>query len=664
MRRKISQQFIERFDLPPDVLYVWGRKPSGRSIHRLACRTGQTVVALEDGFLRSLGLGGDDAALSLCIDDLGIYYDSTTASRLERLIQEPISREQAERARELQQSWCRDRLSKYNGALESQAPQGEFVLVVDQTVGDLSIVNGQANRQSFEHMLESALTEWPDHQIVVKIHPDVVHGRKKSHFRRAQLRNPRIQISRDGGHPCALLESCSAVYAVTSQLGFEGLLWGKPVYTFGMPFYAGWGLTHDALVAPARRQSHKPTLEQLVDAALIRYPVYRHPDEPGQASAEEVMAWIAQQRKTMLALPQHLEAFGFTPWKARQLKRFIPRGRGQTLRFRHQHARPRAGTDAAVIWGNRIGRGLEGSSIAKIRVEDGFIRSVGLGANLIPPQSWILDRQGMYYDSSKPNELESYLRTAELTAEERQRAQQIRQKLCRRKVSKYNLSGKEWEPPAACEGRESILVLGQVDDDASIRFGLPPESKVCTNENLLREVRKRWPAAWLVYKPHPDVEAGLRASKLRATNHAQLWDECITNACIHSLFARVNRVCTLTSLGGFEALMHGTAVSVWGLPFYAGWGLTDDVLANHAFIRERRCKQLDLETLIHGALVHYPRYISKRSGLSCSVETVLNEIETITNQPSMPLTLEQQLFRWWGAGISHWRAARANKRHQ
>jgi capsular polysaccharide export protein len=110
--------------------------------------------------------------------------------------------------------------------------------------------------------------------------------------------------------------------------------------------------------------------------------------------------------------------------------------------------------------------------------------------------------------------------------------------------------------------------------------------------------------------------------------------------------------------------MHGLAVSVWGLPFYAGWGLTDDVLANHAFIRERRCKQLDLETLIHGALVHYPRYISRRSGMSCSVETVLNDIETITNQPSMPLTLEQQLFRWWGAGISHWRAGRANKRHQ
>ena len=51
----------------------------------------------------------------------------------------------------------------------------------------------------------------------------------------------------------ALIEAAAALYTVTSQMGFEALLWGRPVRVFGLPFYAGWGLTRDALAAPSRR---------------------------------------------------------------------------------------------------------------------------------------------------------------------------------------------------------------------------------------------------------------------------------------------------------------------------------------------------------------------------------------------------------------------------
>ena len=44
---------------------------------------------MEDGFIRSRGLGSDFVgALSVTLDDLGVYYDATRPSRLEALIEQ------------------------------------------------------------------------------------------------------------------------------------------------------------------------------------------------------------------------------------------------------------------------------------------------------------------------------------------------------------------------------------------------------------------------------------------------------------------------------------------------------------------------------------------------------------------------------------------------
>ncbi|MCK7513771.1 MAG: hypothetical protein MZV70_63670 [Desulfobacterales bacterium] len=129
-----------------------------------------------------------------------------------------------------------------------------YVLVVDQTRGDASIRHGQADEASFARMLEAALAEHPDKQIVLKLHPDVVAGRKRGHF--AALRNKlpaRVTLLAEDAHSPVSSSAAAAVYVVQdSRLGFEALLWGKPVRSFGMPFYAGWGLTADELAAPAR----------------------------------------------------------------------------------------------------------------------------------------------------------------------------------------------------------------------------------------------------------------------------------------------------------------------------------------------------------------------------------------------------------------------------
>lgn len=282
-----------------DAVLAWGRKPSALRAEIWAQRNDRPVLWVEDGFLRSVGLGTDEPPLSIVVDDVGIYYDANMPSRLEKLVQRAHEPAELERAAALIHQWREAQVSKYNHAPESvPSMQRPYVLVVDQTAGDASIVHGQADASSFTQMLEAAIQEYPRLPILLKVHPDVAAGYKRGHFTRLKRRQAaRVTVVTDV-HPCALLENCVAVYTVTSQLGFEALLWNKPVRCFGMPFYAGWGLTLDELPAPERRAAEVPrTLEDLVHAALIEYPRYLDPDTGQRCEVERLVEWLALQRR-------------------------------------------------------------------------------------------------------------------------------------------------------------------------------------------------------------------------------------------------------------------------------------------------------------------------------------------------------------------------------
>jgi len=295
---------------PGAVVLAWGRKRTGLRAEAFAARMGLPVLHLEDGFLRSLGPGANYPTYSVCLDNQGIYYDAGQPSRLESLIPIPLTQAQTTRAQGLLEHWRAERVSKYNHAPEyAGALPAAYVLAVDQTYGDGSIRYGMAGPASFHRMLEAALDEHPDATVLLKVHPEVVSGRKRGHFdfsaasRLSRLmRQGRVQALADPAHPVRLLEHARAVYTVTSQMGFEGLLWGKPVRTFGMPFYAGWGLTGDDQPAPPRRARSKElagqiTLAHLVHAALLEYPRYVDPDTGAPCEAERVIRWMGDQRR-------------------------------------------------------------------------------------------------------------------------------------------------------------------------------------------------------------------------------------------------------------------------------------------------------------------------------------------------------------------------------
>ncbi|WP_160105083.1 capsular polysaccharide biosynthesis protein [Pseudomonas izuensis] len=599
-----------------DEVLAWGRKPSALRAQAVAREAGLPLLTVEDGFLRSVGLGVEDPPLSLIVDPLGIYYDATAPSRLEQLIAEPLTDAQMLRARALQASWCEERVSKYNGArIETCVLPQPCVLVADQTRGDASLQG--ATVADFQRMLEAALARHPQCTVVVKVHPDVVAGRKQGHFDLAALRKqPRVHLISENVHPAELLPAVQAVYVMTSQLGFDALLWGVPVHTFGMPFYAGWGLTTDALPAPARR--HPVSLEQLLHAALVEYPRYVDPETGAPCQPETVLAWLGLQRRMRSRLPKDLRMVGFSKWKQPLVLDFF---NGSSIRFQGRFSRQRAST-AVITWGCQHDTPLTQKAGKHLgRVEDGFLRSVGLGAKKTRPLSWVFDDLGIYYDATRPSRLEHLLQNEPCNPGLLQRAAALREAICAAGVTKYNLPGTSWKRPAGVE--KVILVPGQVESDASIRYGA---YRIRRNLDLLKAVRERHPLAWLLYKPHPEVLAGTRKAGENEERTSDWCNQVVGDVPFHELLSEVDEVHVLTSQSGFEALLRGVPVTTYGQPFYAGWGLTRDQGMSPE-VQARRTRRLSLDELVAATLIRYPTYVSRITRKFTTPERTLVEIQ-------------------------------------
>jgi len=619
----------------PDGVLAWGRKPSARRAEAWAAAQGLPLVRLEDGFLRSVGLGADEPPLSVVVDELGIYYDAGGPSRLERLIAAPLAPAQQARALALAASWRAARVSKYNQAREAPGlvHDGD-VLVVDQTYGDASIAFGAATPASFTRMLEAALDEHPAARIWLKVHPDVLAGRKRGHFPALPAgASTRVTLLASPAHPCGLFERAAVVYTVTSQMGFEALLWGRPVRCFGLPFYAGWGLTQDELPAPDRRG--QASAAALWHAALIDYPRYLDPETRQRCEPERLLDWMSLQRRQRERFPARMVAVGFSRWKKPIARAFFA---GSELRFQSVR-RPVPDGAGLALWGRRPVPDAAGAPACIVRLEDGFLRSVGLGADLVRPLSWVMDGQGMYYDATAPSALEKLLAETAFDAALCARAAALRERILALGLTKYNVGQSRWQRPATL--KPVVLVVGQVEADASIRLGAPG---LHTNMALLKAVRAECPQAYLVYKPHPDVVAQLRAAGRGEVTAASWCDEIVVDAPMDQVLHAVDEVHVLTSLAGFEALLRGKPVVCWGCPFYAGWGLTED--------REpmpRRKRHLSLDALAAGVLLLYPTYVSRDTGHFTTPERALAELQAWRDErPAIgpQVSVGRRAWRW------------------
>ena len=640
-----------------DGLAGWGIK--GVAIKE-ARRRGLPYLALEDGFLSTAGMGGrGDPNLSLSADRLGMHYDASRPSEIEQLIQEgaPLTPEEAEEAGRLIGLMRQANLGKYNAAPDLAADDPllsgpPLVIVVDQISGDKSVAAGGCGPETFAAMLDAAVAENPGAKVIARVHPVEGRGSRRGHLRPlAKARG--IEIFDRNISLMSLARHARRIYVATSLSGLEGLIAGAQVTCFGLPIYAGWGLTDDRQSCP--RRTARPSLEALVAAIYLRYLRYLSPLDDTPCSALDVARLLAAHRRRDAETEGVTHLLGVHRWKDFHVEPFV-KGRRTRLTYTMEPdvalERQHKEGGRIVAWASREPEGFEGRCAAQgaplQRMEDGFIRSVGLGANLAPPSSLVIDQHGIYYDPGRPSDLEHILQTAQFTPAMLAQAAELRALLIRLGLSKYNVGSAEVAELFAGAGdRARVLVPGQVANDASVVRG---GGQIRGNLELLKAAREARPDAFIVYKTHPDVEAGLRPGAIDAEEVRRYADAIAYKASIASLLDRCQEVHTLTSLSGFEALMRGLVVETYGLPFYAGWGLTNDRESC-----ERRRRTLALDELVAGALLLYPRYVHRPSLAPCDAADVARQL-SFSLLAADPVGLLQK--RRTRVLLSHWFARR------
>nr|WP_255406247.1 beta-3-deoxy-D-manno-oct-2-ulosonic acid transferase [Novosphingobium sp. CF614] len=366
------------------------------------------------------------------------------------------------------------------------------------------------------------------------------------------------------------------------------------------------------------------TLDLLAARAVIGAD-YRDPFTGAPAAIESAIAQLADWRRILDANRPLVAACGMSWWKRAEISRFLwsPHHPLRITMFPARAlalARRKGG--AVAVWPSRVSaatlRAAKARGVPLVRVEDGFVRSVGLGSNLVPPSSIVVDRLGIHYDPSRPSDLERLLADAPFPPELLARARTLRAAILRAGISKYG-AGSDPAPATRGHGRRLVLVPAQVEDDMSVRLG---GGGLASNLELLRRVRALEPDAEIWFRPHPDVDAGHRKGAVRDADALRLADRIVRGGGMAGLLDQVDAVHVLTSLTGFEALLRGRAVTCHGTPFYAGWGLTRDLGA----VPDRRTRVLTLDELVAGVLILYPRYLDPVTRLPCPPEVLVRRM--------------------------------------
>ncbi len=283
------------------------------------------------------------------------------------------------------------------------------------------------------------------------------------------------------------------------------------------------------------------------------------------------------------------------------------------------------------IWGYKAPSFIETFcskwSVPLVRVEDGFIRSVHFGATRAPPVSLCFDTSAMYFDATQQSDLERIIETYNFDADKdlMRRARDGLAKLVDSRLSKYNASADaDTETLYGPKDRKRILVVGQVESDASIERGC---DRKIDNVGLVRIAVQENPDAQVIYKPHPEVLRGIRINK---SDPADLGNICMVldqDIALADAFRTIDHVYTITSLSGFEALIRGIKVTCIGMPFYAGWGVSDD-----RQLCPRREARRTVEEIFAASYILYPKYFNPVTNSSMTFEEALDFVAAMKSE--------------------------------
>ena len=239
-------------------------------------------------------------AIGFIIDDLGYYYDSRQPSRIEKTLNDPnfkLTDEQLILSKKLINKIIDNKLTKYSKYTELGANNNlelieNSILVIEQKNGDASLHFAGVQEGDFSEMLKDACLNNSNNTVYLKRHPDNILGEKSFEINTEDFHN--LVILPDNVSVISVLDKCHTVYTLSSQVGFEALLRGKSVKTYGLPFYSGWGVTDD--MKTCSRRTQKRSIEEIFYVICIMYSVYVNSIDGSIIDMEESLDFILSLR--------------------------------------------------------------------------------------------------------------------------------------------------------------------------------------------------------------------------------------------------------------------------------------------------------------------------------------------------------------------------------
>jgi capsule polysaccharide export protein KpsC/LpsZ len=280
----------------------FGRAKTGLLAKQLAQALHADFRLVEYGLISAMSLPSEKKFnFSLILDDCGIFYDTTVPSQIENMLlrdDDILQPAMLQRSRKLIDTIVSNNITKYNNSGDVElitARKNHRILVIDQTAGDNAIVYGQCETYSFRDMLLTALDQ-PNSDVILKIHPETAAGAKDGNLTSIQdlLDRPNLKVIGQQCNIVSLIKQVDEVYVMTSGVGLEALMVGKPVSCFGVPFYSGWGLTNDRV--PVKNPRRQLSVESLFAATFLKYNLFYHPETQQPCSMDDCIEWIVKNK--------------------------------------------------------------------------------------------------------------------------------------------------------------------------------------------------------------------------------------------------------------------------------------------------------------------------------------------------------------------------------
>lgn len=634
LKEYFDQEILEDFTDKTKLAVVWGldKNEVNKLAEEEAIKKNIPILRLEDGVFRSYSLTED--SYSLYKSKSGIYYNALAPSEFEDILN---SNWQIKEYEEDYYNLCVELIRKYNISKYNDGKDFDLnklkkndnknLLLIDQTYGDKSVEFGLGKEEDFSLMLNNALKR-EGVNVYIKIHPEVVIGKKQGYLLKEieKLRNEdksKIILLKDNENVPSIIEYMDEIHVVTSQVGFDALLRNKKVICYGVPFYSNWGITED--YKKIERRTKKRTIKDVFVVISLKLTEYINPFTKRRGELLDVLEYISLQKRHSKL--KEVTFFKTKLWKKTVLEKFLFCEKSNFIK----EERLLKNNIEVATWGYK-------EELQKIKnlisIEDGFLRSSGLGSDIEDPLSLVIDTKGIYFNPKKESDLEYMINNEVLTKHEKQIGLKLIRELTKSKVTKYNVGSELDSKNIKLENpkKKINLVVGQVEDDASIKLG---SVSVKNDFELVEKVCSLKNGEVILYKPHPDVVSGNRKITITPEETVEKLQKKYPknriylekNGNIVDCFDLADEVHVITSTSGLEALLRNKKVNTYGLPFYGGYGLTNDM---EKYPRYRRF--ISKEELAYYCYGIYPRYKLPKENNYTNALTIINFLAQIKNK--------------------------------